>query len=115
VEARTNAEFVTGTVTYRQRSALPPDAVVRVQLIDVSLADAPAQVLGEQVITRPGQVPVPFAVAYNPDAIDSRNRYAVQAEIFDGDGNRLFRNTTTVPVITGDNPVTDVEVVVEGM
>ena len=115
VEARTNAEFVTGTVTYMQRSALPPDAVVRVQLIDVSLADAPAQVLGEQVINQPGQVPVPFAVAYNPDAIDSRGRYAVQAEIFDGDGNRLFRNTTTVSVITGDNPVTDVEVVVEGM
>lgn len=113
VEARAAAEFVTGEVTYLQRIALPNDAVVRVQLIDVSLADAPARVLGEQLIARPGQVPVPFAMGYYPDDIDSRGRYAIQAEIFDGSGNRLFRNTTTVPVITGNNPVTDVEVVVE--
>ena len=31
---------VTGSVTYRERSALPPDAVVRVQLSDVSRQDA---------------------------------------------------------------------------
>ena len=34
-----------GTVTYLQRIALPPTAVVEVQLQDVSLADAPATVI----------------------------------------------------------------------
>jgi uncharacterized lipoprotein YbaY len=33
---------VTGSVTYRERSALPPDAVVRVGLSDVSRQDAAA-------------------------------------------------------------------------
>jgi heat shock protein HslJ len=37
-----------GVVTYRQRGALPPDAEAQVQLIDASLADAPAEALAEQ-------------------------------------------------------------------
>src|SRR5258708_34753519 len=41
---------VTGTVTYRQRIALPRQAVVQVQLLDVSKADAPAIVIAEQTI-----------------------------------------------------------------
>jgi uncharacterized lipoprotein YbaY len=31
-----------GTVSYRERIALPPSAVARSSLVDVSLADAPA-------------------------------------------------------------------------
>ena len=37
---------VSGTATYRERMALPPDAVLEVKLQDVSLADAPAVELG---------------------------------------------------------------------
>lgn len=37
---------VTGSVDVAQRGALPPGAVVKVQLIDVSRADARAVVLG---------------------------------------------------------------------
>lgn len=33
---------ITGTVAYRERIALPPNAVVTVTLEDVSLADAPS-------------------------------------------------------------------------
>ena len=36
-----------GTVNYRERMALPPTATVLVQLVDISLADAPAQVIAE--------------------------------------------------------------------
>jgi uncharacterized lipoprotein YbaY len=53
---------VSGTVTYRERMALTPDAFVTVQIQDVSLADAPASTIGEQVIRNPGQVPIPFEV-----------------------------------------------------
>ncbi len=54
-------ESVTGTVTYLQRIALPPDAVVTIRIEDVSKADAPAEVIGEQVIQTEGaQVPIPF-------------------------------------------------------
>lgn len=41
---------VTGTVTYRERIALPPGATVTVRLQDVSRADAPAEVLAEEMI-----------------------------------------------------------------
>ncbi len=39
---------VTGTVSYRLRIALPPAAIIEVQLLDVSLADAPDKTLAEE-------------------------------------------------------------------
>ncbi len=107
------ATAVTGTVTYRQRSALPPGAVTTVQLQDISRADAPATVLGEQIIAMDGKsVPVPYAIAYDPAAIDPRSMVSVSARITDADGKLLFISDTIVPVITRDNPTQDVEIVV---
>jgi uncharacterized lipoprotein YbaY len=104
---------LTGTVTYLVRSALPDDAVVRVQLADVSLADAPATVLAEQEIVTGGQqVPIPFELQYDPAAIEERNTYAVQARIEIG-GELAFITTTMHQVLTRGNPATDVEVIVE--
>lgn len=103
---------LTGVVTYRERMALPPNAVVEVQLQDVSRADAPAQTIAEQVITPTTQVPIPFELKYDPASIDPRNRYAVAARIT-ADDELLFINTTAYPVITGGNPTANVEVVVE--
>jgi putative lipoprotein len=108
-----NKAGVTGTVTYRQRIALPPTAVVIVQLQDVSKADAPAEVIGEQVIKTEGkQVPIPFAVPYDPGKIQENHRYSLQARIEDGAGKLLFINDTSIPVITGGSPTQDVEVIV---
>ena len=103
---------VTGTVTYLQRIALPPDAVLTVQIEDVSLADAPAQVIGEQVIKEPGQVPIPFAVEYRYRDIEDSHRYAMRARIEDVEGNSLFINDTSVPVLTQGFPTEDVEIIV---
>lgn len=105
---------VTGTVTYLQRSALPDDAVVKVQLQDTSLADAPAMVMGEQLIPTNGQqVPIPFSVSYNPADIIDNHTYTLSVRIEDSSGTLLFINTTSVPVITRGNPTTDVEVIVD--
>jgi putative lipoprotein len=105
---------VTGTVTYRERIALPADAVVNVQLQDVSLADAPAMVVGVQVIETEGkQVPIPYKVEYDSDAIVENHSYAVRAEIRDGTGKLLFTTTSVHPVITRGNPTKDVEIVVQ--
>jgi uncharacterized lipoprotein YbaY len=104
---------VTGVVTYRERIALPEDAVVRVRLEDVSRADAPAVLLGEQVIDPMGrQVPIPFAVTYDPAQIDPRGRYSVRARIEDAQGRLLWTSTQAYPVITGGNPTSDIEIVV---
>jgi putative lipoprotein len=106
------AASVTGTVTYLVRMALPDDAVVTVQIQDTSLADAPAVVVGEQVIETGGQqVPIAFEVAYNPDDIQEAKTYTMSARIEDSAGTLLFINDTSIPVITAGNPTQDVEIV----
>ena len=57
---------VTGRVTYRQRIALPPDAVVVVRVLDVSRADAPSITVAEQRIPVEHQVPIPFSLDGRP-------------------------------------------------
>lgn len=100
----TQDNVVSGTVTYRQRSALPQTAVLIVKIVDVSLADASSTVIAEQRIETAGkQVPISFDMAYDRKKIVDRNRYAVQAEIRDG-GRLLFITDTSHPVITQGNP-----------
>jgi uncharacterized lipoprotein YbaY/heat shock protein HslJ len=111
--AGASTAMVTGVVTYRERIALPPDAVVIVRLEDTSRADAPATVIGEQVIDPMGrQVPIPFAVSYNPAQINQSGRYTLRARIEDAAGSLLWTNTQAYPVITGGNPTSDIEIVV---
>lgn len=103
---------VTGTVTYRPRIALPPNAVVEVSLLDVSRAGAPAITLASQgIVTGGRQVPIPFQLVYNPDSIDERFTYAVQARIL-VDGELQFINTRRFTVLTQEQP-SQVEVVVD--
>ncbi|WP_228037792.1 YbaY family lipoprotein [Nodosilinea sp. LEGE 06152] len=109
---QTNSASVTGTVTYLPRIAMPPNAVLEVSLIDVSRADAPAVTLASQsMVFGDRQVPLPFELVYNPDQIDPRLSYAVQARIL-VDGELRFINTSRFAVITQGNP-TSVEVRVD--
>lgn len=95
---------VSGTVNYRERLALTPDASLVVELRDVSYADADAPLIARQTITGPGQVPIKFKVEYNRDDIDSRNTYAISARIIESDGRLAFTNDTAYDVITRGNP-----------
>ena len=110
---KSNQAIVSGTVSYLQRIALPPDAVVVVRIEDVSKADAMAEVIGEQVIHTEGmQVPFPFEVAYDTDQIEENHSYSLRVRIEDSAGKLLWINDTSVPVITRGNPTQDVEVLV---
>jgi putative lipoprotein len=71
---------IQGEITYRERIALPPQASVTVELTDVSQPDAPATV-GKQEINAPGQVPIKFAISFDPAVIRSEATYALQARI----------------------------------
>jgi putative lipoprotein len=102
---------VTGSVMYRERMALPPGAKVTVRLQDVSRADAPAEVLAEQVIEPTTQVPIPFVLRYDPARIDARHRYGVSARI-EVDGKLWFVSDTYNGVLTQGAPA-EVEVVVQ--
>ena len=101
--AVTSTAKVTGSVTYRERIALRPDAVVEVRLIDVSRANAPAMTIAKQIIENPGQVPVAFEIEYNPDEIDDRFTYAIQVKINE-EGKLRFINNTRYAVITRGSP-----------
>jgi putative lipoprotein len=99
-----NAE-VTGTVAYRERIALPPDAVINVQLLDTSIADIAAQTVADVMINGEGrQVPVPFTLTCDPAKIVPGNRYSVRATIRSGDGMLMFSTTQSYPVLTHGAP-----------
>jgi putative lipoprotein len=89
--ATADETLVTGEVLYRERIALPPNAVLSVKLADVSLMDAPARILGEQNIDPAGQVPIKFAIPFDPTAIKTNMTYALQASI-SVDGQLWFIN-----------------------
>lgn len=107
-----NTGQVTGTVTYRQRIALPDNAIVEVKLQEVSRLDAPAVTIAEQTIPTEGQqVPFAFTLDYNPSQINPRYTYAIQARIT-VNGELQWINTTAYQVITQGYPST-VEIYVE--
>jgi putative lipoprotein len=104
---------VTGTLSYRERMALPDTATIRVVLADVSLADAPETVIAEQSFASAGkQVPFDFSLAYDPSKIEDKNSYAVRAEIT-VDGQLWFTTTSHYGVITQGNPTSGLALMLE--
>ncbi|WP_299691290.1 YbaY family lipoprotein [uncultured Vibrio sp.] len=93
-------QVISGTVAYRERIALPDNAVVTVTLEDVSLADAPSQVIATQEFTTDGkQVPFAFELGYDDDKINATHRYNLRATIH-VDGQLRFTTDTIRSVIT---------------
>jgi uncharacterized lipoprotein YbaY len=73
--------ILSGTVSYPAESALPPDAVLTVQLVNQSLCGLSCLILGEQRIMPVEQSPAPFALAYNSAIIDPQWSYVVIARM----------------------------------
>ena len=98
--------LITGSVSYRERMALGPNAEINIRLEDVSLADAPSTLIAEKNMTVKSQVPIRFELAYDPALIQDRNSYAVRATISEN-GRMLFTTDTHYSVLTrgGSNTV----------
>lgn len=95
---------VTGSVAYRERMALPADAVVEVRLSDVSRQDVAAPVIAETTVMPAGrQIPIPFELRYDPVKIEPKRTYALRATISSA-GRMMFTTTNSYPVITRGNP-----------
>lgn len=97
---------IVGDIFYRERIALPDTAVATVTLLDVSLADAPSTIISDQVIDPAGQVPISFALPFEPDDILSGHSYALSARI-EVDGELWFISDTRISV----DPLEDVGMV----
>ena len=92
---------VTGTATYRERIALPPNARFEAVLLDASRADAPADVLARTAIDNPGQPPIAFAVTVDDSRLDARAHTVLRATIT-VDGALWFTTDTANPVLGRD-------------
>ena len=94
---------ISGTINYQGALFLTPDAVVEVKLLDVSRQDVIAAEIASVKILDPGQTPISFTLAYDPDLIDERMSYSIRADIFDR-GRRMFTTDTHYGVITRGAP-----------
>ena len=94
------AGSLAGTAAYRERIALPPDAVFEAVLIDTTIADAPARVLGRVRLQPAGQPPFRFTIPYRDGDVTPAGRYAVRATVRQGE-RLLFTTDTFTPVLNG--------------
>lgn len=82
---------LSGSVTHRERIALPQDAELHLQLIDQNAPGAPPRIDARAAIGAVGQVPLTFTLAFDDQIILPDHGYAIIAEIFSG-GRLWFRN-----------------------
>ena len=94
---------MSGNISYRERVALPPGFVVKVELLDISRQDAPAETLNSIELTPSHQVPIPYEIHFDKARIDPRHSYAVRAQIL-VEGRLWFTSTQIIPVITRGAP-----------
>ncbi len=100
-----NEGVVRGSVFYRERMALPLDAVVDVWITDVSPLILAVPVIAETTVLPAGrQVPIPFELRYDPSKIEPDHDYAVKAVIRSA-GRILFTTETPYRVISKANPI----------
>ena len=105
-------DAVTGTVTYRQRMALPSAAFVKIVLEDVSRQDAPGREISQTTFGAAGkQVPLPFRILFDRSDIDEKHTYVVRASILLND-KVIFSSTQRHNVIT-HGASTNVDIVLE--
>jgi len=91
---------ISGSVTYRERIALPQDATLTVELLDVSKQDVKAERLAQQswpVGSR--QVPLAFELPFYPADVNPRHSYTLRATLTRSD-ELLFTTTEHVAVLT---------------
>jgi len=98
--APAQAGSLSGSASYRERIALPPDAVFEAVLIDTALADAPARELGRVRLQPAGQPPFRFTIRYRDADLTPIGRYSVRATLRQGE-RLLFTTDTITPVLTG--------------
>ncbi len=89
-----DAMVLPGTVTYRARIALPPDAVATVSLQD----DAGGTIAETRVPAEGRQVPLPFALQFDRSRLVAGADYRLHARIRDGGGRVLFETSPPLPV-----------------
>jgi uncharacterized lipoprotein YbaY len=105
------SEPITGTITYRDRSALPRDAIATVELREIVRSGVPPITLARQTVTGIRSVPIQFSLDYDPTQVDSRRQYYLHASIT-SQGREIYGMRSDVPIL-GGRPTSNVQLLVE--
>jgi putative lipoprotein len=97
----TNPHFgkVTGTVSWRDRVELNPNAELIVSLEDVTRQDGRPVLVGMAEDTWPGSSPVSFEVSFDRRVVAEDRHYRVRA-VVKQDGETVLASRHGVPVLT---------------
>jgi putative lipoprotein len=92
---------IKGTVSYRERIALPADAEVYLWIMDVTPNIIVAQVVLADTTVKPlgTQIPIEFELSYDPARVAGDHDYGLRATITSG-GREMFVSRDPTPVIT---------------
>lgn len=93
---------VEGFVHYSDTVPIPEDAMLTVELVDMTDIDE-ISVVAEQEIPLPDVIPATFRIEVMPDQIDQDNLYGIQARVTGG-GDVLMITKETYPVLTEGHP-----------
>jgi len=94
---------LSGEISMFERTTLPADSTLVVDLLDIAPADERVERLARLALpTRGRQAPLAFELPFHPDDIRPAHRYAVRATLIDGGGRLLFATPDWVPVLTQD-------------
>ena len=100
-----SAPRVRGTVSYRDRSALPPDAEVYVWIMDASPGMMTQVILAEATVKTNGrQVPIPFGLSFDASRVVPSHPYAVKA-VIRSNGQTLYESPREPRIVTLTGPV----------
>jgi putative lipoprotein len=90
-----SGDRVTGTLSYRERIAMPSNCTVVIQLFDATTG----RVVADQVLSNQSRTPISFSLPLRGLAIDARHRYVLIARI-EKNGERLWETSGQDYVLT---------------
>ncbi|MBW2683925.1 MAG: YbaY family lipoprotein [Deltaproteobacteria bacterium] len=94
--------IITGSVWYRERMMVPPDAVISISLEDVSRMGVSAKVIATTGFTAQGGPPWDFSLEYDPRKLNDKGRYGLRVRI-EADGRLMFINMEHIPAFEHDS------------
>ena len=89
-----------GTAGYDERTALPPRAVLEVQLLELGEEGEEARPIATGLVRVLGAQPYPFRLSYDEEMVRREDDYALAARIV-LDGETVFQSDRAVRVFTG--------------
>ena len=73
---------INGGISFNTKEPIPDGAVATIQILDVSLADAPAKKIAEAIIQNPKTFPINFEIQYDSKLLSNpHGDYVINARI----------------------------------